>query len=257
MDGKIHDYRPDLRRGRIVGEDKRPYEFADTDWHSPGQPEPGEGVRFAAAADRATQIYRLPPPHVPSLTAGRAIEAVYRIGFSRTGYDRDWFGAPVRWGSFIAPVLVLLAFGALELLLGRRLPPIWQLSLPNAMLVLVLVAAGALLSLAIATGIVALMARILALRERIAAGMLAYLWSQAVMVRPAADFAQISAGPGISIANVAPIVLLAVLLIVVVIAAGRVLNSAFRLGGVVSGSVIVVIGGGIAYVVDRLLDSLF
>jgi hypothetical protein len=97
-----------------------------------------------------------------------------------------------------------------------------------------------------------LLGRMMAPRGRIAVGVLAYIWAQAVLVQPAIAFMRVSHGrDDPALATVA----LGVLLIVVAIGAGRVQKSAFRLDSVGGGIFMVVVAGIVTSLVDLILSG--
>jgi hypothetical protein len=234
MDGEVLGFDSELNLGDIIGEDNRRYEFVIADWSSNGLPERGDGVRFVAKEGCATQIYlrQGQAAHLPPLTASEAIGAVYGIALGQAG-DEDAFGASVRWHGFLLPILILIALGELQTLVSDDVPFDWhQLPFWIDVLVLGLVAIGFLIILAVETGIVALLGRLMGEQGRVARGALAYLWVEAVLVQPVISVVRFMAGPHTPTILV---ILLAVVAIAAIIAAGRVVRSGFQLGGTGAG----------------------
>jgi hypothetical protein len=251
MDGEVLGFDSELNLGDIIGEDKRRYGFAIADWHAAAPPERGDGVRFVAAEDRATQIYLLRPAHAPPLTPSEAISAVYTTAFGRAG-DPDLFGAAtIRKRDYVLPVLIMLVFGEIQLLLHPDLPVDWhELPFWIGLLLLAFLAIGLSVMLAIATAVVALLGRLTGERGRVRCGVLAFLWVEAVVVQPAVCILRLILGPrdpGIVLA------LLAIGLIAAIVGAGRVVKSGFQLSNAAVGVFIVVVAGLVDFVLDRLI----
>jgi hypothetical protein len=251
MDGEVLGFDSELNLGDIIGEDRRRYGFAIADWHAAGQPERGAGVRFVVEADRARQIYLIRPAHAPPLSPLEAIAAVYGTAFASAG-DPDFFGAPsIRKRDYVLPVLAVLAFGELQLLLRDDMPiemhrlPFWV-----QLLVLVFLAVGLFVMLAIATGVVALLGRAMGEAGRVRRGILAFLWVEAALTQPAICILRLILGP-----RDPPVVLflLAAGLITAVVAAGRVVKSGFQLSNAGLGVLIVIVAGVVNFVLDRLI----
>ena len=251
MDGEIAQFDSDLNRGDILGADKRRYGFVTAEWHSSGRPERGNAVRFVANDDRATQIYLLFPAHAAPLSPSEAIDAVYTIALGKAGGE-DLFGAaPILWRSYFAPMLILLALGEVQLLLGGGLPIDWQqVTFPIGVLLFVIIVLGLLILLGVAIGVVALLGRLMGEHGRIGAGVLAYVWVQAVLVQPTICLMRLILGPR---DPTIVIVLLVLGLVAVIIAAGRVVKSGFQLNSVGAGIFIVVAAGFVGFVLDRVV----
>jgi hypothetical protein len=249
MDGEVISFDPDINRGDILGEDKRRYGFLRTEWHSAGEPERGNAVRFVANDDRATQVCLLVPAHASPLRPSEAIEAVYTIALGRAG-DGDPFGAPVRWRSYPAPILVMLVLGGLQQHLRGDIPIDWsKLTFGLQLLVLGFLLMGMLVTLAVVLGVVALLGRLMGEPGRVGRGVLAYLWVEAVLVQPAICVMRIILVPR---NPTIVIVLLALGLIAAVLGAGRVVRSGFLLGHTAAGVFVVIAAGLVGFILDRV-----
>jgi hypothetical protein len=248
VDGEVIHFDPDLNHGDILGEDKRRYGFIRTEWHSAVEPERGNAVRFVANDDRATQVYLLFPAHTSPLSPSEAIDAVYSTALGKAG-DRDLFGAaPVLWRSYLAPILILLVLGEVQLLLGG-VPIDWhKLPFWLELLLLAFMAIGLLIMFAVAIGVVALLGRMMGEPGRVGCGVLAYVWVEAVLVQPGICILRLILGPR---DPTIVIILLAVALIALIIGAGRVVKSGFQLSNIGAG--IVVAAGLVGFVLDRIV----
>lgn len=253
MDGQIIEYDPSLNRGAVLGEDKRRYEFARADWHSAGPPERGAAVRFVDQAGSAAQIYRLAPAYIAPLNAGEAIEAVYRTALGRAGSD-DLFAAPVGWTSFVAPVLIYVVVRVLQLLFAGDLGMIaWQgLTFLRTLVVLAVILIAMSITLAIAAGVAALVGRGVGEPERVARGVLAFVWMQAILLQHGFTVMRLLINPHDPTVIV---LLLAVATILLVIGTGRVVGAGFR-SGTGSGVFIVVAAGAVTWLIDKVLGGL-
>jgi hypothetical protein len=254
MDGQIIEFDPALNGGAILGEDRRRYEFARTEWHSAGEPERGRTVRFVANDDRATHVYLLFPSQPSPLAASEAIEAVYRTALGRAGSE-DLFAAPVRWTSFIAPALILVALRLLQLLFAGDLAAVLRqahLTFLTGLLVLAVIVIALLIGLAIAVGVAALIGRGVGQPGRVGSGVLAFVWAQAVLLQPGIAVLRLLLDPQ---DPTAVIVLLVVAMIVLVIGTGRAVSAGFQSGGAGSGVFIVIAAGVVSWLADKLLGA--
>jgi hypothetical protein len=250
VDGEVVGYDSNLDLGSILGEDQRRYDFATADWLSAGRPERGNAVRFVVHNDHATQIYLRRPVYTPPLTPGEAIGAVYSIALGQAG-NADYFGAPILWRSYLAPMVILSVLSAGSLLFsgGGGLSIEWrQLSFLVGLLVLALIMLAILVMIGVAVGVVALLGKLMGEPGRVGAGVLAYLWVEAALLQPAICILRLFLGPRDPTILV---ILLAVGLIAVIFGAGRVVKSGFQLGSVGAGVFIVVAAGIVGFILDR------
>jgi hypothetical protein len=247
MDGNIIDFDADRNRGGIIGNDGRNYDFLTTDWHSAGQPQSGDAVEFVTVDRRATEIYRRQPAYIWPLTSGEFISAVYRTAFGRTG-GRDLFGdAPVPWRRFIPPVLILTVLCVIQSFRDGSVPAaLRNRTLPVAMLLLAVLAVVLLLVFMVSVGVVWILGRIMAPRDRVRVGVLSYLWLQAALLQPWITLTRPMLGPNDTFLAIS----MGITLLAIVAGSGRVLQVAFRLDGLGRGVFIVLAAAIVGYLIS-------
>jgi hypothetical protein len=186
------------------------------------------------------------------LAFDEVIGAIYRLAFRRPG-DHDIFGnAQVRWTDFVAPVLVILVIGlTYDIGSDRELRAAMNINLTMSIKVLGIMLGGLMLRTAIGLFVTFLITAPNVAPARVGAGMLAYAWTQAVLIVPWMILARTTLDPHGPVAL--EIALVVGMLFGIVFCSARVMQVAFAFSGLGMGVLIVLAGNFVSDLADRLL----
>lgn len=182
------------------------------------------------------------------------IGAVYRIAFSRPG-DHDVFrDAIVRWTDFIAPVLLLLALHiGHSLAAAPTVRRAMDVSLRNTVIILAVLSAGVLLRLTVTLGVTWGLGKMLAAPERVASGLIGYVWTQAALIAPGILLIRLGLHPHAPWWSLALDAIAA--FFVAIWFPAKVMRVAFGLPGMGSAILITLAGSVVSYLVDYLVAA--